>query len=589
MPQAQAPRLPEWLVQVGEPTTLRVPPEGRPRPLSTKPSLGILAICGDHGFANLAVEDDLEGLSYSSRARGERRERTKRTPGGAVVLLLRPGRQRWTLGGMAVSDEVRQVEREIDDRIRALPLWRCGRERVVRAALDYYRDASEILMLQLARAQFMADDKIGHRVLLLENRMRAGVLYVLKWALAFCPEQSAEAFDVETIHSTQELGGHYEVLVDALRLAEHGLVDIEVDCEARRFTVYEGGDVTGADWALVDYQQRTNPLKAHVPLTDDRDQLTAAWTAGDYRRTAAWLRALAADVQRETLVFAPPGAAPIDLCPRPVVVAIPNPPEPAMKPVLEDLTLATEKLSGRGFWRYVSWPDTPVIAAGRERLALSGALIALGGMARDDQMLRLAALVDGEQYVQVNGAREERMIAVCRQILEPIGWAVTPRRRLSDPPGDVDVYAVREREQLAVQLKSTLRPETPWEVYKRNDDILDGIEKAVRARAQLGENVTAVVVTDGYRGDYATWRVALERRVPIGTLEDIEAIGRDPAQAFDLLQGRVGFDVEPHGKPPQERTCKLMGWSVRMVDARPESKPAPRGGAPQGAAGVADE
>jgi len=66
---------------------------------------------------------------------------------------------------------------------------------------------------------------------------------------------------------------------------------------------------------------------------------------------------------------------------------------------------------------------------------------------------------------------------------------------------------------MVIQLKSTLRPESPWEVYKRNPDILDGIDKADLARRQLGADVAAVVITDGYRGDYSTWRVALDRRV----------------------------------------------------------------------------
>ncbi len=57
-------------------------------------------------------------------------------PAAGAVLLLRPGRLRRTLDGMAVSDEVRQVEHEIDSRIRAISLWRCGRQRVVRATLD---------------------------------------------------------------------------------------------------------------------------------------------------------------------------------------------------------------------------------------------------------------------------------------------------------------------------------------------------------------------------------------------------------------------------------------------------------------------
>ena len=59
-------------------------------------------------------------------------------------------------------------------------------------------------------------------------------------------------------------------------------------------------------------------------------------------------------------------------------------------------------------------------------------------------MLRLAALVDGPQYVRVSGAREERMIAVCRSILEPLGWVVRPRRgRCRD--GSADMMALDGR------------------------------------------------------------------------------------------------------------------------------------------------
>jgi hypothetical protein len=118
-----------------------------------------------------------------------------------------------------------------------------------------------------------------------------------------------------------------------------------------------------------------------------------------------------------------------------------------------------------------------------------------------------------------------------------------------------------------IQLKSTLRPETPWEVSKRNEDIVTGIRQADAARAQLGGSVTAVVITDGYRGDYATWRVALDRRVATGTLEDLDEIARDPTHAFEILQERAGFRRAPQGEVCQDRTCDLVGWSLRLVDS----------------------
>src|SRR5207244_11079705 len=124
---------------------------------------------------------------------------------------------------------------------------------------------------------------------------------------------------------------------------------------------------------------------------------------------------------------APPGRDPVPLFPRPKGVAIPDPTDPRMRAVLDDLTLTPEKLAGRDFWRYHTWLDTPVIVAGAERLCPSDALIALGGMTGDDHMLRLAALVDAPQYVRVSGLREARLSDAGREILEPRGVTGTPR------------------------------------------------------------------------------------------------------------------------------------------------------------------
>jgi hypothetical protein len=151
----------------------------------------------------------------------------------------------------------------------------------------------------------------------------------------------------------------------------------------------------------------------------------------------AWLRDLTAEAQRgQTVVFALPGADPVPLFPSPVVVAIPEPSDAGIKAVLEDLTLTPEKLAGENFWRYATWSDTPILLAGTARLAPSGALTAPS--VGDDHMLRLAVLVDEAQYVKVSGAREARMIRVCQDVLEPLGWAVTSRRRSSAGWGSGD-------------------------------------------------------------------------------------------------------------------------------------------------------
>jgi hypothetical protein len=120
------------------------------------------------------------------------------------------------------------------------------------------------------------------------QRLQAGVFQVLKWALTLCPERSEETFSDEMIHEAQALGSKYEVLVDSLKLANNNLLEIVVDERAQQVTVYEGGDVTGLDWSLVEHQRRTNLFRSHVPLTNDADQLTTAWTAGAYRRTVIY-------------------------------------------------------------------------------------------------------------------------------------------------------------------------------------------------------------------------------------------------------------------------------------------------------------
>lgn len=81
--------------------------------------------------------------------------------------------------------------------------------------------------------------------------------------------------------------------------------------------------------------------------------------------------------------------------------------------------------------------------------------------------------------------------------------------------------------------------------------------------------MTGVVITDGYRGDFASWRVGLERRVATGTLEDLDAIASDPGQTFEILSRLAGLGRPSRSESQRERTCDIMGWSLRLVDARP--------------------
>jgi hypothetical protein len=334
-------------------------------------------------------------------------------------------------------------------------------------------------------------------------------------------------------------------------------------------TVYEGGDITGADWSLVERQRRSNLFRSHIPLTEDRDQLTRAWTAATYRRTVSWLSVLTANALTETVMFTQPSGGQIPLFPRPVVVSVPEPPKPQLRAVLDDLTLSATRMAGSELWRHVSWLDTPLVAVGAERLGPSDLLIALAGIGREDHMLRLAAALDAVQYEKVSGLREGRMIRHCRKVFEQEAWTVHPNHRLRHPTREVDIYAIRDGIRLVLELKSTLRPETRWEVYKRNEDIVNGISQAQDACARIGSGTIGAVITDGYRGDYSTWRRASEHQIPIGTLEDIPDLARDPYRIFEWLRARVGFDLAPLEGAPFERPCDLVGWTLRFVDSQP--------------------
>src|SRR2546422_10760857 len=119
---------------------------------------------------------------------------------------------------MAVSEAVRKAEAQIDKQIQQLPLWRCQKSAVVRALLDFYRDATEMAMLATV---WVAQNDCDVAVpMLLHSRWQTGVFWALKWALVFCPEESDSEFTPKMILEAQQVGAYYELFVDALRMAQ---------------------------------------------------------------------------------------------------------------------------------------------------------------------------------------------------------------------------------------------------------------------------------------------------------------------------------------------------------------------------------
>jgi hypothetical protein len=248
---------------------------------------------------------------------------------------------------------------------------------------------------------------------------------------------------------------------------------------------------------------------------------------------------------------------------RPVVFEAPDPPA-RLRNIQEDLTLNQRKIDCGMKWKLSCYEDCPLVQIGSTTFAISSVIKALASV--DDYMLRVAALVDREQYEKVSGLREERMVAQCRCALDGLGWHVQPHFRLSAPEREIDVYSAKGGRDLVIQLKSTLRPHSPWEVYKRNSDVLKGINHTAEVLPRFRKGALGFVVTDGYEGDYATWARSLETCVPVATLQDLDMIAGNPDGAFQILKERAGITGRPGSKPVSERDAEICGWRIRLVD-----------------------
>lgn len=401
---------------------------------------------------------------------------------------------------------------------------------------------------------------------LVEHRLRAGMLWALKWTMLNASESGlGTAPSCEDLYSiVMETGPAYESLVDALKLASLGLVKITVDLPKKILTIDQGEDQTGHDLSLVAMQWETNPIHTHVPLTQDQDQLTRRWTAGQFRKSCAWLGELAEQAETEAVVSLLLGVE-TPLFNRPVLLEIPTAANDTSTNVMEDLTMTPAKMAHE-FWNIGSWLDVPVVQQQHGRFAVSDMLKALAGMAGNDYMLRIAARVDPEQYSKVSGLRESRMIDICTTSLQNHGWQVRPRfRDPGPPPREIDVLASKAGETIVFQLKSTLRPESPWEVFKRNEEIEKGIQHTAEVLKRFAGS-RGFVVTDGYRGDFTTWKAAMTQTIVIATLRDVDKIARDPLGAADAIKATVGIGrVPPSHVSSLEGENDLLGWKLRIV------------------------
>jgi hypothetical protein len=215
--------------------------------------------------------------------------------GGSTCVIATAVRE------MSVSDRLREIEKEIDADIRAQKIWHRSKAAVLTDLMQTYRDAIEVVFLELfflethaGNLDLCADD--AGVLFAQENRFRAGVLWALKWASEFCPENgSAESSIPDELVNLLSLGSNYEAFVDVLKSANRDAVAIHVDEASRTLICYEAKQATAFDPSIVYHQRITAPTTQQVSLTEDGDQVTSRWTAGDYRRV---MRNLAMDAAR---------------------------------------------------------------------------------------------------------------------------------------------------------------------------------------------------------------------------------------------------------------------------------------------------
>lgn len=464
-----------------------------------------------------------------------------------------------------VSEEARNAEIDIDARIPQLPIWNGRKTAILKRLMHVWRDALELACIRYGHASMLQKDESFEIATAIEEHAHIGVFWCIKWAFEYArPSSRWKPTTEQLVTLANREGVAYQALVDALKLAKVDEVEVIADPSTRTLTVYEGGNLSGYDHSIVGRDHKSLPFHKQCPLVEDSDQLTKRWTAGEYRAYWRWLRSIAEASETETvLAKAGPSAPPQEMFRRPVVFSVPNPPAQFTN-IQEDLTLTQQKVNCMK-WR-LYYPDCPLIQIGSSTFAISSVVRALASV--DDYMLRVAVLLDREQYAKVSGLREERMIGQTGSALRARGWNVQSRFHLRDPDREIDIHAAKGQQDMVIQLKSTLRPHSPWEVYKRNEDVFDGIRHTAEVLPRFREGALGLVVTDGYEGDYATWARSLASNVPVATLQDLEQIASDPEGAFLILKNRAGIKGRPSSEPVPERDIELCEWKIRLVDTR---------------------
>ena len=124
---------------------------------------------------------------------------------------------------MAVSSEVREVEHEIDSKIQALQVWKTKRSVILRALMEFHEEFTTLVHMSAFDSRLFESGSGVPPSFLHEQTKRNGVFWALKWTIEFSSEEGSDGpIKPEELRDIIHLGEAYDVLVDALKLAEKG-------------------------------------------------------------------------------------------------------------------------------------------------------------------------------------------------------------------------------------------------------------------------------------------------------------------------------------------------------------------------------
>jgi hypothetical protein len=138
-----------------------------------------------------------------------------------------------------ISEEVRAAESDIDEKIRGLPIWRSGKNRLLEGLMDFWRDGLELAYAKFGHADMFQSSESLEAAIATEHQISTGVFWCLKWTLEYASGVgAAEPISEQLVDTVIGVGAPYQILVDALKFAGAGGMEVEVDTNERVLKVY---------------------------------------------------------------------------------------------------------------------------------------------------------------------------------------------------------------------------------------------------------------------------------------------------------------------------------------------------------------